>query len=122
MGYRILICALASLAALAAEARGVEYECDDGSAMSGYRIRVVEISKDVREVLVLKKKNGSATLVQDKKLKRVGAGFEAGQGAGRLSFKKSNPDSAGNWVGTFTLPGRRGVVKATCGTVETISL
>jgi hypothetical protein len=111
-----------ALAAAAAQARGVEYECDDGSAMSGYRIRVVEISKDLQEVLVLKKKNGSASLVEDRKLRRVGERFEFSHGGKRMSFKKANVDAEGNFIGTFTLPGKRGVVKASCGKVETITM
>ena len=112
----------AFLVASAAHARGVEYECDEGSATSGYRMRVVELSTEIHEVLVLKKKNGSATLVEDRKLRRIGDRFEFAKGGKRLILKKTNVDSAGNFTGTFTLPGKHGVVKAACGKVETITL
>lgn len=122
MPNKTWIYTLAALTAATAQARGVEYECDDGSATSGYRIRIVELSKEIQEVLVLKKKNGSATLVEDRKLRRVGDRFESAKGGKRLTLKKSNADSAGNFTGTFTLPGKRGAVKTACGKVETISL
>jgi hypothetical protein len=122
MHKSVLICALAAVsvgAALAKTAK-VEYECDDGHAQSGYRIRVVELSRDVREMIVLKKANGSASLVGDQKLKADASGAK-GQG---MSFKKSVMDADGNWTGTFTLSGKRGsqVVRASCGRVETITL
>ena len=122
MPNKTWIFTLAALTAATAQARGVEYECDDGSAMSGYRIRVVELTKEIQEVLVLKKKNGSATLVEDRKLRRVGDRYEFAKGGKRLSLRKTNVDSAGNFTGTFTLPGKRGVVKTSCAPVETISL
>jgi hypothetical protein len=122
----MLLCALATLAVGAAEAKNTEYECDEGNANAGYRIRVVELSLDTQEVIVLKKKNGSASLVEDRKLKRVGSGtnYEFNRPNHRISFKKVNADSSGNWVGTFTIPGKRGsqTIQANCGRVETITL
>ena len=123
------IYALAALAAAAAEAKGIEYECDDGRAASGYRIRVVELSHDLQEVIVLKKSNGSATMIENKKLKRVGGSASApefvfNKAGHRVSFKKTAADSEGNWVGTFTLSGKRGAqtVRTTCGRVETLTM
>lgn len=129
MQKKWVLCALTTLAVGAAEAKSVEYECDQGGSQSGYRIRVVELSRDLQEVIVLKKSNGSASVVADKKLKRVrgsanGNRFESNQSGHRMSFKKTNADSDGNWVGIFTIAEKRGpqIVQASCGRVETLTL
>jgi hypothetical protein len=115
MQSKILIGAFATFVILAAEAKtakNVEYECDQGGANSGYRIRVVDLTPETSEVIVLKKSNGMASLVEDRKLKRG------------VGYKKSGVDSEGNWIGTFTLRGKRGTetVRAHCGRVETLTL
>ena len=124
MQKKIVICALAAVTLSVAQARGVEYECDDGNAQSGYRIRVVELSKEIREVIVLKKKNGSAKLVGDKKLRRIAGSsrFEYKRDGQKMSYQKTVTDSDGNWTGTFTLPGKGRTVRASCGRVETLTL
>jgi len=129
MDLKGYICALATLAAAVAEAKGIEYECDDGRSDSGYRIRVLELSRDVQEIIVLKKSNGSAKMVENKKLKRIGGPASAPEYAftktgHRVSFKKTAADSDGNWVGTFTLSGKGGAhtVRASCGRVETLTM
>lgn len=112
-----------------AEASIAEYECDEGNIDAGYRIRVVELSRDIREVTVLKKTKGSAHVVVSKKLKRAGGSastprFESVSSKGKLSFKKSLPDSAGTWTGIFSIPDKRGTktVRAECNFVETLSM
>ncbi len=126
MSSKIWISTLAVLVASAAEAKNTEYECDEGNANAGYRIRVVELSHDTQEVIILKKKNGSASLVEDRKLKRVSgeANYEFNHPGHRITFKKAIADSNGNWVGTFTIPSKRGsqTVQANCGRVETLTL
>jgi hypothetical protein len=124
MRNKWMICVLAALAAGAVQAREAEYECDDGNARSGYRIRVVELSSEIREVIVLKKNNGSAHLVDDQKLRRVGdtSRFALNRRGKRMSFRKTATDNDGNWSGVFTLPGKRGTVQANCGRVETLTL
>lgn len=129
MPIRRFLCAIAVLAMGAAEAAKTEYECDDGNSGGGYRIRVVELNRDVREIIVLKKSNGSARVVENGKLRRAGGSpsnprFAGGKPGRALSFRSSAADADGNWTGTFTLPEKRGplTVQAACGRVETLSL
>lgn len=124
-----MLFAMVALGISAAEAKSVEYECDDGDQESGYRIRVVELSHEVQELIVLKKARGSADVVEVKKLKRItsdrhGIRYEFNKAGHRLALNKPTPDRDGNWTGTFTLPGKRGAqtVRASCGRVETLTL
>lgn len=105
-----------------ADGKSTEYECDQGNAEAGYRFRVVDMGRDVSQVLVLRKSHGNASVAGDAKVRRVGSGGEfSGRG---ISLRRGATDSDGSFAATFTIKGRHGpeTVRATCGKVETITL
>lgn len=105
-----------------ADGKSTEYECDQGGAEAGYRFRVVDLGRDVSQVLVLRKSHGNASVAGDAKVRRVGGGQDfSGRG---IMLRRGAADPDGAFTATFTIKGRRGpeTVRATCGKVETITL